>query len=146
MCHHLLKKNGLSGKVGIIQTPVTRVRVAGEADGEEVDFGLQGPCAVRVRERGSVLVVDPCLIDEGFLGSGALPLIRYCRRALLVEDNPTVVPARVEVSARTTQCDPPSRTQPAIESQIYAMLVEFSTPVASGFNLSDLDKYRWSPW
>ena len=75
--------------------------------------------------RADVCVIDPEYFDEGLLGKRLLPILAHARRSLLTEEA-TVIPAAAALFAELIQ-------------------VQCSEKAATGFDLSKLDKYRWSP-
>ena len=70
-------------------------------------------------------VIDAEYFDEGLIGKRLLPILAHAKRNLLTP-TATVVPAAASLHAELLQ-------------------VQCSEDAATGFDLSKLDKYRWSP-
>ena len=115
---NLLERHGLRDRVEILRKPVEQVLV----DAAAVVGPGQG--AEHLPGPALVLVVDPDLFDEGLLGLRVLPYVRHARRALCIP-TPLVVPA---------------------VARVFCAPVAVVTPLACGFDLSEMDGYRWGPW
>lgn len=125
MAHHLLKRHNLHKRATIIRQPVEQVTVA--SGGKESAIRTSPSMAEEAKQLSSpalILVIDPDLFDEGLLGRRVLPYVRHARRTLCIP-TPMVVPSR---------------------ARIFAMPIQLETASASGFDLRELDAYRWSTW
>lgn len=70
-------------------------------------------------------VIDAEYFDEGLIGKRVLPVLAHAKRNLLTS-SATIIPATASLHAELLQ-------------------VQCSEDAATGFDLSKLDKYRWSP-
>lgn len=70
-------------------------------------------------------IIDPEYFDEGLIGKRLLPILAHAKRNL-VAASAQIVPAAASLHAELVQ-------------------VQCSEDAATGFDLSKLDKYRWSP-
>eukprot|EP00628_Pelagophyceae_sp_CCMP2097_P009279 CAMPEP_0184127762 /NCGR_PEP_ID=MMETSP0974-20121125/26236_1 /TAXON_ID=483370 /ORGANISM="non described non described, Strain CCMP2097" /LENGTH=942 /DNA_ID=CAMNT_0026431173 /DNA_START=1 /DNA_END=2826 /DNA_ORIENTATION=- len=101
-----------------------RVRLISDVPVESA-AAKSGDAGAEVLDRPAlILVVDPQMFDEGLLGLRALPYIRHARRALC-SPTPLVVPHR---------------------ARVFAAPVAIHMPPASGFDVGELDRYRWAPF
>jgi predicted RNA methylase len=127
--HRILSHNDLRSAVHLIHRRVEAVKYS-----PTLDLGLsearRGSAIEEARranlaKHAGVCVVDPELLDEGLIGKRVLHHIAHAKRELL-SASVTIVPAAASV---------------------HAMMVQISCPrdSAVGFDLSKLDRYRWSP-
>ena len=129
MVYHLLHTNGgLESRVNIVRTPIELTGVADDVDGwsaadEPINAKVSKSKFGFTTGYAGVCVIDPDFLDEGLLGRRAIPYIRHAKKHLLAP-NALVVPAKATV---------------------YAVAAEMLTPEACGFDIGEMDKYRWSP-
>ena len=123
MAAHLLHRHGWRDRVELVRKPVEQVLVD-ESQGTKLEELRRAEEPEALRKPALVLVVDPDLFDEGLLGLRVLPYVRHARRALCIP-TPLVVPAR---------------------ARVFAMPVAVTIPKACGFDLGEMDEYRWGPW
>lgn len=123
MAAHLLHRHGLRERVDLVRKPVEQVLVD-ESVGSKLEELRRTEEPEALRKPALVLVVDPDLFDEGLLGLRVLPYVRHARRALCIP-TPLVVPTL---------------------ARVFAVPVAVTIPEACGFDLGEMDQYRWGPW
>lgn len=131
ICYHMLSKAGLAEKVELIRKPVEQLLVVEGEPASRLDEARRAENPETLRSPALVLVIDPDLFDEGLLGLRLLPYVRHARRALCIP-TPLVVPCRAAVYAQPVAISIPKTIA--------------SSRGCRGFDLGEMDAYRWGPW